>query len=970
MNVSKIPMSEREKKNAEISYHAATQGMVLLKNSNSVLPLQKSGRAALFGLGAVRTVRGGTGSGDPFNGGLSGGGDADIDLSKRYHINILDAFEQGDYQVVTADFLRSYAAFYDKQKRIKTANFMETFAYPDQMITKEAAESFAKGCDTSIYVISRNSGEGADRHMYKKAAAGDEVVEIGDYMLSQTEINNLNVLRKAFPKTVVVLNVGGVIDMKEIVKSGTDSILLMGQAGQEGGRALRDILNGTVTPSGKLTDTWAAAYQDYPASATFADQDGNTELEKYEEGIYVGYRYFDGFNIKPVYEFGYGLSYTEFSADFINAVYRDETVTVRVLVKNIGKMQGSEVVQVYYTAPESEMEMPVQELAAFQKTRVLQPGETQELQIRIPIRSLAGYHENREAYILSKGDYVFHIGNSSRNTKASFAIKLDATVVTEQVRTELPLDGELKEISRKSAGAYHLKVPDNLPVIPVSASDIRTVDCRSPYQDEKVITYTTDPSYQPVMPYEQVKLVQKRDLCLLDVVEHRASLEELAAQLTNKQLSILNCGTGWGVSDENNPVVGGNSESVPGAAGETTHILEQDYGIPSMILADGPGGIRVKQEFKARHAISGEETECHHYCTAWPVGTLLAQSFDLSVIEQVGYAIAVEMAEIGISILLAPGINIHRDPLCGRNFEYYSEDPRLTGAMAAAFTKGLQQYPGVGVCIKHYAANNQETNRSCVNSRIGQRSLREIYLKGFEIAVKEAQPMSIMTSYNLINGVPTADSFDLCTNLARGEWGFKGLIMTDWNGGSSTPSISMHAGNDLIMPGGLSRAMSIILKMETVMPEFDERGQVVMSRLYEALPFYEAKWNSFQLDPNGTDTVTAEIGEKYTATISGGQIAVGGEPVYTAAAGRMEFIKSKGKTELFMKPATTEFAYLSDDKRKIYYKGNFQKEVTVCRGDLQRCAVNNLYVIMNSIAMERLYPGIKLKSYGLSNFGR
>jgi beta-glucosidase len=985
-----IEMSERERRNAGRAYTAATQGMVLLKNSNAALPLAREGSVALLGLGAVRTARGGTGSGDPFNGGLSGGGDIDVDQSPRYHIHILDAFETAGYEVVGAKALRAYAEGHDQAKAAGNANPMATFAYPDPELTDGEVAAMSAQCDTAVYVLTRNAGEGMDRHMTKQVqipgagrspgappasatGAGSstgapsahttgETIELGDYLLSEREIDNLKLIKKHFKKTVLVLNVGGNIDMNPVLETDIDAVLLMGQAGQEGGRAVLDVLNGTVNPSGKLTSTWARQYADYPASATFADNDGNTDIEKYEEGIYVGYRYFDGFNITPIYPFGYGLSYTTFDIAFKDVSVEKGIVRIKLSVTNTGDCQGREVAQIYYKTPDKELEMPVQELAAFQKTKYLNPGESQTLTLAFPAAGLASFNEKSEAYVLFAGEYTFYAGASSRDTEAIFVLRNPKTIITNRVRIEYPLGGELNEISREGAKPYHLPESDGVPVIVLDPADIPEKDSRSPFHDETVITYSTDRSYTPVMPYEKVEYVDKQDIKLLDVVNGKATLEELVAQLSSEQLAALNCGTGWGVSDDKNPMVGGSSESVPGAAGETTHTLKEAFGIPSIVVADGPGGIRVAQTFEATDVRTGSKTTVHHYCTAWPVGTLLAQSFDRETWEIVGLWLAEELDQLGVTIVLGPGMNIIRDPLCGRNFEYFSEDPLLTGEAAAGITRGIQSIPGVGACIKHFAANNQETNRIRADSQVGQRALREIYLKGYEIAIRESQPMSIMTSYNQLNGVPTPFSYDLCTDIARGEWGFKGLIMTDWNGGAFTPARAMHAGNDLVMPGGDVRAMAIQLAFNTIMPVFDERGQVLMSNS-PPFPLYNDSWHSFTVNANGEETVTAPIGVGHFAEVKDGQILVDGEPVYTKASGFMELMRDRENFKPLAAPADTSVASLSEDGRHIIYKGTLNREKTVCLGDLQRCAVHNLYVIMRSISMKKMYPEITLEKY-------
>lgn len=935
------PMSEREISGAAISREAATQGMVLLKNINGVLPLKGRGKIALFGNGAARTIRGGTGSGDPFNGGLSGGGDQDVDQSLRYHINILNAMETEGFEIVNREQQMAWARCYDLAKREMKDQVMSVFAFPEEPLTTEKLEEYAKETETAICVISRNSGEGNDRFMKKEVSIGDKKYEIGDYRLSAVEMDNLKKLRSAFSSLVLVLNVPGSISVQDLEAACADAILLMGQAGQEGGAAVTDILTGKATPSGKLTATWAKKYEDYPTAGNFL-QDFNKAV--YTEGIYVGYRYFDTFNVDPGYPFGYGLSYTTFALGNLEASLDEDTLVLGVTVENTGAFAGREVVQVYVSAPVSEMDMPEQELKGFQKTMLLAPGEKEDIKIRIPLRNLASYSENAGGYILSKGDYGVRIGTSSRDTKPVCKIRLEQTALTEQVLVELPLTETLEEkkglTDRKDETIWK-----DVPVL-LAVQIPETLDSRSAYSDEKVVTYATDTSYQPVMPYETVRYVEKKEWKLNDVASGRVSMEEFAAQLDAAQLADLCCGTGWGVQDENNPVIGASSESVPGAAGETTHALES-YGVSSIVLADGPGGVRITQQFEATDLESGEKRQVYHYCTAWPVGTLLAQSFDPEILEQVGCGMAADMQAMRIDLLLGPGMNIQRDPMCGRNFEYFSEDPLISGKMASAMVRGLQSLPGG----KHYAANNQETNRNAVDSVIGQRALREIYLEPYKIAIQESQPLSIMSSYNLINGVPTADSYDLCTDLARGEWGFEGLIMTDWNGGSSTPWKSMHAGNDLIMPGGKGRAMNILQAVRTVMPEFDERGQVIMVQEVPFAPVFAARWNSFTVDPEGPDTVMAPLGEGHTAEMKDGEILVDGEKVYMQANDMKTFFNDPASFVPKICPANEKVAFILDDGRAIGYKGHLDKKPRLCLGDVQRCAVHNLRIILKCMGL-------------------
>lgn len=956
-------VTQRETANAALAREAATQSMVLLENKDQVLPLKEGQKTlALFGGGAARTVRGGTGSGDPFNGGLSGGGDVNVNQSDRYHINIYKAFQDAGYEITTSELLDEYAKGYDEENEKVASSPMSTFAYPEMEFDDAQLEAAAAGTDTAVYVISRNAGEGTDRNMKNTITlTGDPNTqyEIGDYELSTVERQNLERVAAAFDKTIVVLNVGGIVDTKFFEEiPGLDALLLMGQCGQEGGNALLDVLTGAVTPSGKVISTWAENYEDYPASETFSNNDGDTDKEVYEEGIYVGYRYFDTFGIEPAYEFGYGKSYTDFEIRIQDAKADEDKVTVEAKVTNTGDTySGKEVVQVYFSAPDTSCEKEYQELAAFGKTDELAPGESQILTISYNVNDMAYYDEAKAAYVLDAGTYYVRVGNSSRNTEIAAAITLDQPTITEQLsnQMEVPEAEELTEWSKAGKTPYtyanEQAEKESAPVFALDTDKIQTENNASSYEDETVTTYTTDEAYEPIQPYEQVQVVEdKSGSTLKDVADGKVTMEEFVAQMSLEELAKLNCGSGWGVANENAPIVGSNSSTVPGAAGET--LAYEQYGIPSIVLADGPGGIRVKQEYEATNVETGEKDTYYQYCTAWPVGYVLAQSWDTDLVKRVGEAFGEELAEMDITLLLGPALNIHRDPLCGRNFEYFSEDPVVAGLMASAITRGVQTVPGVGACLKHYAANNQEANRERVDTIVSERALREIYLKGFEIAVKESQPMSIMTSYNKINGVPTADSYDLNTNIARGEWGFAGLIMTDWNGGSSTPSTSMHAGNDLIMPGGSSKANVIMRGATDYAPVFDENGQIGLTdELMYMFAYHSAAWGDFQVSSEGTETVDAKLGEGYVATTdSQGNILVNGEPIYREYTSQWW-----AGTGEYTTPVTTEVASVSEDGKTITYRGNYLDNNTITLGDVQKSAINNLNIIMKSNDMARIY---------------
>ena len=959
-------VTAREKANAALAREAAAQGMVLLENKNNSLPI-KTKKLALFGGGAVRTVRGGTGSGDPFNGGLSGGGDVNVNQSERYNINIYNSFKKAGYDITTASILEKYAEGYDVENAKAASNPMATFAYPELTFTDEELAASAKDTNTAVYVISRNAGEGADRGMTKKVAVNNVEYELGDYELSDVEKENLKKVASAFENTIVVLNVGGVIDTKFFEETeGLDSLLLMGQGGQEGGNALLDVVTGAVTPSGKLTDTWAENYSDYPASATFAKADGDSMKEWYKEGIYVGYRYFDTFGIKPAYEFGYGLSYTNFDINVKNVSVNEDKVTVKAEVTNTGKTySGKEVVQVYFSAPDSkDAEKEYQQLAAYGKTDELAPGESQVLTLTYDTDEMAYYSEEKASYILDPGTYYVRVGDSSRNTKVAAAIKLNQSAVTEVLsnQMEVPESENLTEWSKAGKTPYTYATEQQemaeAPVFTLDASKVKTENNVSEYKDEKVTTYTTDPDYKAVQDYEKVEVVtDKKGATLKDVVDNKVTMGEFVAQMSLEELAKLNCGSGWGVANENAPIVGSNSATVPGAAGET--LTYDQYGIPSIVLADGPGGIRVKQKYEAKNVETGETATYYQYCTAWPVDFVLAQSWDTDLLKRIGEAFGKELEEMNITILLGPSLNIHRDPLCGRNFEYFSEDPVISGTMASAITLGVQEEPGVGACLKHFSANNQETDRSGTDSIVSERALREIYLKGFEIAVKESKPMSIMTSYNQINGVPAADSYDMNTNIARGEWGFEGLIMTDWNGGVSHPSTSMHAGNDLIMPGGASKANEIIIGAEDVKPTFEANGQIgLKDELMYMFSYKSAAWGDFEVSADGTQTAEAKLGDDYTASVGeDGKILVNGQEIYREYQANVWAGTGNYKT-----PVTTDVASVSEDGKTIVYKGTYKENNNICLGDVQKSAINNLNIIMNSNMMQRRY-GVEVKDY-------
>ena len=937
------PLSEREKRGAELARRAAGEGMVLLQNDQA-LPLKLSEPVALFGVGAARTVRGGTGSGDPFNGGLSGGGDPDVDLSPRYHIQIASAMEEAGVEIVDRDYLMELGRRYDQERMQYRSTGLGTFCFPEEELSEDLLAAYSRQTNTAVFVLSRNSGEGTDRTMTSELKMGGNAYQVGDYRLSDTEKVNLEKLRVYFEKMILVLNVGAPVCVSDLLETSVDAILLMGLAGQECGAALTDVLFGSVNPSGKLTATWALRYEDYPCADSFLK--GDPEKCLYPEGVFVGYRYFATCRMPVGYPFGFGLSYTTFSIGQFHTAIDGACLHISAVVQNTGSFAGREVLQVYVSATDSIQPMPEKELAAYQKTKLLAPGESEEICFSVRLREFASFCEKYHGRILARGEYFVSAGTSSEDIVPVCMIINENLQIVERLGRELC---PKEEVLLKSVPRLERSIPSQLPSYRMP--ELLTLDSVSPYKDEKTVSMVSDKNYTPQVPYEEVQLVKPTGGTYMDYINGKLTAEEVVSSFSREELCDFCCGTGWGVEDESRPVVGENSESVPGAAGETTHIMEK-IGIPSIILADGPAGVRISQHFEATVSETQEKRVVYHYCIAWPSGTVLAQSFDPELQEEVGGGLGKDMEAFNISILLGPGMNIQRNPLCGRNFEYFSEDPLLTGKTAAAIVRGIQNVPGRGACIKHFAANSQETLRDTVDAVLDERTLREIYLKGFEICVKEAAPVSVMTSYNLLNGTPTADSYDLCTNVLRGEWGFSGIVITDWNGGSSTPRKSMHAGNDLIMPGGKMRAMNILQAFSVIEPQFDERGQVKMIREVPHLPSLIAAWNSFRPKQDGDALVCAEMAGCHEKEIRNGILYVDQEPLYTRgliAPG----MKEDADFFPFAEPATTHIAQFSEDGTSVIYRGSYAKEKTLCIGDVQKCAVR----ILKTIALLKKQTG-------------
>lgn len=758
-----MKLKDYEIKHNEIIRKNAAECTLFLKKDGS-FPLSKACRIALFGNGARNTVRGGTGSGD---------------VNSRFSVSIEKGLEEGGFTITSGKWLDSYDKMKQEKKHAwikemkKKGKGLRGIANIMGAVMKEPDYNLSLDydADAAIYVLSRISGEGSDR-----------TYDRGDFKLTETEVRDILSLNARFDRFLLVLNTGGVVDLEEV--KNVKNILLFSQLGALGGNILSDIILGISYPSGKLSTTWAS---EYPNIGTFGDMDDTY----YNEGIYVGYRYYDATGTKPLFPFGFGLSYTQFDIKPHEPVLKGTKVSVSVTVRNTGKFRGKEVVQLYTSSKAG-----FKSLSAFAKTKELEAGKTQRLTLSFDMESLASYNSEKQAYILEKGDYVLFVGNSSANTVPTGVLSLDKTVVVKSVKNLLG-DSGFEDWAPKRI--RKIRVPEEVKRISVSSKDFKGKSVR---YDAK---YKIDP---------------------------------FISSLTDEELCYINIGR---FNKGPLSIIGNASKKVAGAAGDFTDTLVS-RGFPQITLADGPAGLRLNRQYfidKDGNAagigndsllivkdflptylfkimsMMGKKPKKNQkifeqFCSMIPVGTAVAQSFNTDLAKLFGDIVGTEMELFNVDIWLAPAMNIHRDIRCGRNFEYYSEDPLLTGKIAASVTKGVQSHSGRAVAIKHYAANNQENNRYGSNSHVSEKALRDIYLKGFEIAVKEAKPLCVMTSYNLLNGTHTSENRALVENVLRNEFGFKGIVMTDWIVGGmeafgkySSPTscnIAM-AGGDVMMPG-------------------------------------------------------------------------------------------------------------------------------------------------------------------------
>ena len=765
-----------EKENRLLALDIAKESIVLLEN-NGILPL-KNKNIALYGDGAISTIKGGSGSGE---------------VNERYSVSIYEGLLNHGFIIENDEEIKEYInnsklhrLNYEK-KKIKEAGFISFKAINMSNIDagyhnleyKELTDKDKKNTDTAIYVISRMSGEGADRLLKK-----------GDFYLSDREINNIRFCHKNYKNVILVINSGGMIDLSIIDDINLSAILFIGMLGEEGGNALAKILY-EESPSGHLSETWVKDYKDIPYSNEYSYINNDLKNDYYKEDIYVGYRYYETFNIDIRYPFGFGLSYTKF--DVTSSISFKDSIKIKLNIKNIGNFIGKYVSQIYVSKPNTNILKPKYELIGFGKTKDININESSSLEIDIPYNYLSCFDENNHQTIIDKGAYIIYLGESLKDLTEIGGINVNEIIVLsnhkDMFNTNIDVLKPTKVNNNINKDSYFNLTKDNI---------------------KEIIINDTNP---------------------MDLYHDKA--KEIVNKLSIKELSYLL--TGSGNVDIVIPQI--HDVIVPGAAGNSTNKLNK-YDLKSFAFCDGPQGLRLvntaivkKNSKKIKNVSSGMDmfnflpkivklfgyskinkgTPIYSYTTAFPIGTNVSQTFNQDLIYKMGDAVAKEMEEFGITIWLAPGMNIKRNPLCGRNFEYYSEDPILSGKIASSIVRGVESHKGCFPCIKHFLCNNQETNRKYTSANVSERALREIYLKGFEIAVKEGNARCLMSSYNKINDIWAGRNKILLTNILKDEWNFKGICMTDWDISHKGLRAyeSIDAGINFLMPGDIFQRRAI-----------------------------------------------------------------------------------------------------------------------------------------------------------------
>lgn len=711
---------------------AGAESCVLLKN-DGVLPLNQDKEVAVFGRCQL----------DWFYVGYGSGGD----VKSPYYVNLIEGLQNAGVPLNTT-VLNRYQTWTKEEENEADHGWWGHWPYshPEMQLDQSLVRSAAKSSNTALVVIGRAAGEDRENTLTK-----------GSYYLTDAEREMLDAVTAAFSKVVVIMNIGSVMDFAWTEDYGDkiSALMIVWQGGMESGNAVADVLTGTVSPSGKLADTIARRYADYPSSANF----GGKEYNDYAEGIYVGYRFFDKHPEKVLYPFGFGLSYTDFSIDPVSLYRNDGATEAVVTVTNTGSCAGKAVMQLWCYPPEGQLDKPLRVLAGFAKSDTLAPGESQTVTLSCDDKCFASYAEGTSRFVLEAGEYRFA---ANETEVGSFTLSENVTV--EQCEPLCKTSAELRERIKR-------RIPKNI-------------------------------------------YVDSMGMFLRDVREGRCTLDAFIASLADNELEALTRGHG----------MMGSNLGVAGNAGAFGGVIEslRIKGVAPIITSDGPAGLRLKK-----------------YCALQPCGTALACTWNTALIESLSRKAGEEMHHYGVDVQLAPGMNLHRNPLCGRNFEYFSEDPLLSGKMAAATVRGVQS-TGKAACPKHFACNNQETNRNKNDSRVSERALREIYLRNFEIVVREASPLVIMTSYNKVNGVWCHYNYDLVTTVLRGQWGYEGCVITDWwmqkSKSPEFPAIRdnayrVRAQVDVLMPGDMGHLAKSYRSDGTLLPTIDTPDGITRGEL-------------------------------------------------------------------------------------------------------------------------------------------
>ena len=713
------PLADYEIEHIDILRKNAAECTLFL-NKNEEFPITKPGKVLLAGSGARNTIKGGGGSGN---------------VESRYFTTCEEGLEAEGFEIVSKDWLDKFDETksekhpkfvnYVKELSEKYSSYIRYFVMGICEPQPEYDISLEKySADIAVYVVGRYSGEGNDRNLRK-----------GDFYLTDSEIKDILFLNENYKKFMLVINSVGVVDLSPV--KDVSNILILSPLGVVTGDILADIILGNANPSGKLSSTWASA-NDY----SYIEEFGGIDNVRYIEGVFVGYRFFDSAKVKPLYPFGYGKSYTNFNIEKLMISHEKDKISIKLKVDNTGKFSGKEVVQVYVSPSQENKSKPYQSLVAFKKTKELLPAQSEVLTLTFNLRDVSRYDEKIASFILDKGNYIVRVGNSSDNTKVYCIIFLEEDIITEK----------LKNVGGKSDfGELELDVKyeddlKNTDMIFLTKNDISTKEAK----------YNYTPKYN-----DFVKNLNIEDAAKMCISETIGEVSELKNQfLMGDGPAGLRLARKYGVDEKG-----------------TYRLCDDpmDEGLKDYLSPEEYATLDNYDNNKDR---KGEIF--YHFATAIPIGTALGQSFNEDLVEIFADIIGNEMEIFNINLLLAPGVNIHRNPLCGRNYEYYSEDPLLSGKLAGAFIRGIQTHKNKGATIKHFIANEQEFDRYSSNSILSERTLREIYLKPFKIAIESSNPLALMTSYNLVNGVHPSERSDLIYDVIRSEWGFEGLILSDF----------------------------------------------------------------------------------------------------------------------------------------------------------------------------------------------